>query len=193
MLIEISRVLERTDEGYAQFVAEFVDGLDPATRAHLAVAYQNLIPTLSGMASAYKNRDIEFTVEIFISQLERDMSAVTDEINSRRLTWFLIAALLARLEKIAKRSARITDLGATIWTIVLTEYPRLKVVLPRNIVWSSQEKEWFDIDEPDKVLIERGMNYHVPFIFSNTEIMEDFARSMDISHHPMEGRIGYVP
>lgn len=98
-MTEISEILKSTDERYAIFVAEFVDGLDPATRAHLAVAYQNLIPTLSDFSGAYCTRGIPFTVEIFIIQLESELPLARDEINSRRISWFLFAALLARLEK----------------------------------------------------------------------------------------------
>ena len=187
-------MLERTNEGYASFVAEFVDGLDSATRAHVAVAYQNLIPNLSGMARAFHGRDMPFTIEIFIRNLEQDLPIATDEINSRRLSWFLMAALVARLEKTANETPSTVDVGALVWTIILTEYPRLKILLPRNVVWSEEEKEWFDLSQTDAILIERGVNYDVPPIFSKTKVMADFARQMGLFYNPLEDRSGlFVP
>jgi hypothetical protein len=160
----------------------------------VAVAYQNLIPTLSGVARVYRSRNIAFTIEIFIRQLERDLPTATDEVNSRRLHWFFMAALVGRLEKIAKETPAVIDVGAVLWTIILTEYPRLKVLLPHNVVWSDQEKEWFDLSQTDATLIERGVNYDVPLIFSKTGIMADFAERMGLFYYPMQDRAGiFVP
>jgi hypothetical protein len=125
--------------------------------------------------------------------LESELPAATDEISSRRVTWFLMAALVARLEKVAKSNPGVIAIGATIWTIILTEYPRLKILLPHNIVWSPVEKEGFDLHQPDEVMIERGMNYDVPLVFAEHTIVSDFAKRMNLFYFPWKERVGFVP
>lgn len=71
--------------------------MDPATRAHILVAYENLVPLLSAMWSVGKKRGEEVTVEVFIPIVVEQLDAAqVDEIGSRRWFWFLFASLLGR-------------------------------------------------------------------------------------------------
>jgi hypothetical protein len=190
----LSHVLELSDADYAKFIADFVDNMDGATRAHVAVAYQNLIPILSAIYSHNRKHGSDFTTEEFIKgAAERVDELVSDEINSRRNSWFLFAAMIARLEKIARRDESVIPISATIWTKIATEYPRLKILLPHNVVWSDDEKAWFSFSDDDSDLIGLAVNHHIPTKFAKHPITERFAKSMDLFYWPSETRIGYVP
>ena len=179
---------------YARFVGEFVDGMDPGTRTHVAVAYQNLIPFLSAIHSHAKQRGEEYSVEKFIEGASSRIPELeNDEINSRRNSWFLFAAMIARLEKLAKADSALVPFGATVWTILVTEYPRIKVVLPNNVVWKDEEKVWFDLDRSDQQAMQDAINLHVPPIFANDNVMANFARSLNVLYNPSRTRVGYVP
>lgn len=179
---------------YAQFVGDFVDNMDPGTRTHVAIAYQNLIPFLSAIHSHAKQQGEEYSVEKFIeSASSRIVELENDEINSRRNSWFLFAALIARLEKLAKADLALVPFGATVWTILVTEYPRIKVVLPNNIVWKDEEKVWFDFELNDQQAMQYAINLHVPPIFANDNVMASFARDLNVLYNPSRSRVGYVP
>lgn len=108
-------------------------------------------------------------------------------------TWFLFAALLARLEKLGRRTEPVRPLAAATWTVIVTEYPRLKVLLPNNVVWTEDEKAWFELSESDKKLMEIGINYHIPPQFAREPIVERFARDLCVFYWPQKSRIGFVP
>lgn len=178
---------------YAAFVADFVDDMDPATRAHVAVAYQNLIPWVSALHQTERERGFSFTIEQAIQILNDELEVRRDEINQRRFAWLTFAATIARLEKLARQETAIVPLAATIWTIIATEYPRLKILLPHNIVWTSEEKLWFDLARSDHELIQSCVNHDIPPIFASHEIVEKFADSLGLFYWPQKTRIGFIP
>jgi len=189
----ISGVLNFGDEQYARYIGDFVDQMDPATRAHLAVAYQNVIPIISALHTDSDKRGESFTIEDFIIDLDSIPVDESDEILSRRHHWILFAALLARLEKLGRRTQQIRPMAATIWTLIITEYPRLKALLPHNVVWTDAEKEWFELGESDGKLMENGINFDIPPQFAREPIVEQFARSLGVFYWPQKTRIGFVP
>lgn len=192
-MTNIDAVLQLDDLQYAKYIAAFVDEMDPATRAHLAVAYQNLIPALSALRRVSEERGQTFTVEDLISQFAEEPDDERDEIGVRRRFWFLFAALLARLEKLARRTEAVAPIAASTWALIITEYPRLKALLPHNVVWKESEKEWFELDEPDEKLMEIGINYHIPPRFARDPVVERFATDLGVFYWPQKNRIGFVP
>ncbi|WP_265517930.1 hypothetical protein [Nitratireductor luteus] len=182
------------DSTYARVVAELFETMDPATRAHVLVAYENLVPLLSAMWSAGKSRGEEVAVEQFIPLVaERLDAAHGDEIGSRRWAWFLFASLLGRLEKLARNNPAITGTGAKIWCTIAEEAPRLKGLLPRNVVWKPEEKEWFDLSMSDEKLVEWTINHAIPPVFAKLDSVESFARSRGLFYRPSKSRIGTIP
>ena len=190
---DYSALFARSPSDYTQFIADFVEEMDPATRAHVAVAYQNLLPWVGALYQYEKERGNSFTIESAIEILSHETELREDEINKRRFAWLGFAALIARLEKLARDDPSIIPMSATIWTIIATEYPRLKILLPNNVVWKSEEKVWFDLNESDADLIRQCVNHHIPPQFSSNEIVERFADSLGIFYWPSTSRIGFIP
>lgn len=182
------------DSTYAGMIAELFDNMDPATRAHVLVAYENLVPLLSAMWSAGKKQGEEVTVELFIPLVaEKLETAQGDEIGSRRWSWFLFAALLGRLEKLSRDSPAIAETGARIWCTIAEDAPRLKGLLPRNVVWKPEEKEWFDLSMADEKLTEWTINHAMPPMFAKLELVKAFAHSRGLFYWPSKSRIGIIP
>jgi hypothetical protein len=187
------KLLAMEDLQYAQFVADFVDQMDGGTRSHVAVAYQNLLPMVSAFHTHNKQHGGSYFIEDLITDTAAKLESTQDEINSRRYSWFLFAALVARLEKLARTNDEIVPIGAAIWSIIATEYPRLKHTLPHNVVWSDAEKEWFDLCETDERLMSLAINNHIPLAFAQHDIIADFARRTGVPHWPSTHRIVFVP
>ncbi|MGN6270805.1 MAG: hypothetical protein ACTHM0_13050 [Sphingomonas sp.] len=167
--------------------------MDPATRAHTAVAYQNLLPIISALYQHNRSKGAETSIEQFLSDLGDSLESTNDEIAQRRLSWFMFAGLIARLEKLARSDEEVIPVAATIWTIIATEYPRLKTLLPHNVVWKHDEKEWFELNISDRELIQTAVNHHIPPRFATHEIVKRFARDLDLFYYPSKTRIGYIP
>jgi len=179
---------------YAGTVAELFETMDPATRAHVLVAYENLVPLLSAMWSAGKKQGEEVTVEVFIPLVAEKLDAAQgDEIGSRRWSWFLFASLLGRLEKLSRDNPAIAETGAKIWCAIADDAPRLKGLLPRNVVWKPEEKEWFDLSMADEKLIEWTINHAMPPMFAKLESVKAFAQSRALFYWPSKSRIGIIP
>lgn len=179
---------------YATMIAELFETMDPATRAHVLVAYENLVPLLSAMWSAAKKQGEEVTVEMFIPLVAEKLDAAQgDEIGSRRWSWFLFASLLGRLEKLSRDNPSIAETGAKIWCAIAADAPRLKGLLPSNIVWKPEEKEWFDLSMADDKLTEWAINHAMPPMFAKLELVKSFAQSRALFYWPSKSRIGIIP
>lgn len=178
---------------YLSFIVRFVDEMDPATRAHVAVAYQNFIPLVSALYQFNNERGVAFESEDLLESLADEAEKSSDEINQRRFSWLYFAGLIARLEKLARKDEAVVPVGATLWTIIITEYPRLKLLLPHNIVWKEDEKLWFDLDQSDAHLMELGVNHHIPPTFARHDIVRRFAKDLGVAYLPSKTRIGFIP
>jgi hypothetical protein len=182
---EFVAMLELDTPAYTRVVTELFEAMDPATRAHVLVAYENLLPVLSVLWSEGKKQGEEFTVEQFTREAARALDAATgDEINSRRWAWFLFATLLGRLEKLSRNDPGTADSGARIWCDIADASPRLKNLLPDNVIWRTDEKAWFDLSMPDDKLIEWTVNYAMPPMFSKLPQVQSFARSRGLFYLP---------
>lgn len=191
-------------QAYAEAMRDFFDSMDPATKAHVVVAYENLLPVLSACYSQARKEGGSFTVEDFIRELGPRLDSYTDEVNSRRMAWSLFAALLGRLEKLAREDIGIKEIGAGmhrrqaakllgIWCGLVREMPRLKALLPNNVVWKQQEKDWFDLSKSDEAMLEYGLNHTIPPVFAKTAPVEAMAKGLGIHYWPGNTRIGIIP
>ena len=188
-------LLALDDLSFARAVSKFYTEIDAATRAHSFVAYVNLLSTLSGVAMAAKHHLLEPTtiedfIRVAVEQLEKNKS---DEVNSRRWAWFVFAALLARIEKCAQQKVEINEIGAAIWCQLAEDAPRLKVLLPDNVVWTSHEKEWFDLSLSDRELSQSVINNTMPRPFAAVDLVANYCATKNWLFWPSRARIGVIP
>lgn len=181
------------DLSYASAVYEFVENMDAATKAHVMVAYENLLPVLSACYSHARKEGKSFTVEDFIRELGPRLESYTDEVNSRRMSWSLFAAMIGRLEKLARSNEQVKLIGARTWCLLIPEIPRLKALLPNNVVWRPEEKDWWDLTKTDEALVEYGLNHTIPPVFAKTEPVVTLAEQLGLHYWPANSRIGIIP
>lgn len=175
-------LLELEGKDYADAIKKIFNEFIPATRAHILVAYENLNVILAAFEQEFEEKTgEELNIERFIRWLaEGAEKRMDDEINSRRLTWFLHAALLKRIAKRARNNDNIVEIGAKIWCTIAEDAPRLKELLPNNVVWDADEKMRFDLSGTDKELIGEVLSRTIPSVFAEHEYVEEFADSKDI-------------
>lgn len=149
---------------YAIFVREMLEGLDNATKAHVLVAYQNIIPLVGAMHNVVRHQGSAFSLDDFIVKISEKQEAATDEINTRRFAWFLWAALVYRLVVLAGKDVGLRDTLAEIWCDIARCAPFLKALLPDNVVWKTDEKVWFElmIDYPKPGMVAWAINHGGP-------------------------------
>ena len=190
---DLAGLLSFDDISYANAIFRLFERMDAATRAHVVVAYQNLLPILSVLYTHAQETGESVTVEEFIRRTVGTLDSYTDEINSRRMSWFLFAAYLARMEKLARENSAIATIAARIWCVLVAEIPRLKVLLPNNVVWKPEEKTWFDLSLSDSEMIQTGINHFIPPVFARLDPVKELAKSLGVFYWPNKTRIGYVP
>lgn len=191
---EFTSLLSFDDRSYAVAVSEMVERMDPATRAHVLVAYENLLPLLSVVAAQAKKSGQTFTVEDFISSAAERLKEVQgDEVSSRRFTWLIFSALLGRLEKLARRTPEAVEAGVKSWCQLAEAAPLLKSLLPNNVVWRQEEKEWFDLSGSDEELMAWVINHAMPPIFAKQDAVASFAETRALFYWPSTVRVGSIP
>ena len=157
-------ILNGGDADYANFVKELFDGLDNATKAHVLVAYQNLIPIVGAMHNVAKQQGSAFSIDDFIIECAENQATANDEVNTRRYAWFMWAALVYRLVTMSSRDIGLRDTLAEIWCDVARCAPFLKALLPDNVVWKTEEKVWFEyvIHDPKPEMVAWAINHGGP-------------------------------
>jgi hypothetical protein len=190
---EFVRALQFDNLTYAKVVSDLFENMDLMTRAHVVVAYENLLPFLTAYWQAAKEAGEDGSVEQFIGMAAKRLDEVgNDEILSRRWAWFLFAAMLGRLEKLSFKNPEIVKTGAEIWCALVSEIPRLKGLLPDNVVWKPEEKEWFNLSMDDNLLVQYSINNVIPPMFAKHESVKAFANSRRLHYWPSGSRIGAI-
>ncbi|WP_152975873.1 hypothetical protein [Ensifer adhaerens] len=158
------------------------------------MAYENLLPVVSVMYSEAKKSGGVFTLDNFIPDVAQKLElSHGDEINSRRLAWFLFAALLGRLERLSKTNNGALTAGAKIWCLLAEDAHFLKRLLPSNVVWRSDEKVWFDLTQSDQKILEWTVNIAMPPMFAEHDAVGNFAQTHGFFVSPFKNRIGFMP
>lgn len=97
---------------YARAIEDMLRQDSPAGRAMYVVAYDNLRPLGSAMYTvSIQQNEKPCMVEDLIKFFSRELDRKRDEINIRRFSWYFIAALLARLDKLARKDEGIREHG----------------------------------------------------------------------------------
>lgn len=182
----IRTILDSGNAEYADFVSDLYDELDRATRAHVLVAYRNLVPMLGALRTHAKNKGQSFSLDDFIVQCEEQLSTAMDEVNTRRYAWFMWAALLYRLMQMAKRDQGLTDALASAWVNLARDAPLLKTVLPNNVVWRDEEKEWFkfELRFSDPKVISLIINHVAPELIWPSPRVKELADEFGFHYSP---------
>lgn len=179
-------MLGLADPAYAAAMRELFAGMDSSARAHVLVAHHNLSGAVARLPAEGRKQPDRPALETFIPIAAARMADSPDDIDSRRWSWFLFAALLARLEKLATDTPAVAQAGAEIWCAIAADSPRLKQLLPGNVIWKPQEKADFDLELPDAALIEWTLGSAMPPVFSRTDAVAGFARDRGL-HLPGQG------
>ena len=183
-------MLRLADPAYAAAMRELFLGLDPSARAHVLVAHRNLRTGIEALATEGRTRPDQLALEKFIPLAAARMTDSPDDIDSRRWSWFLFAALLTRLEKLAATTPASAEAGADIWCAIAADAPRLKQLLPGNVIWKPLEKAEFDLDLPDDRMVEWTLAHAMPTVFAGREKIAAFSRSRGIIHEPEQDSPG---
>lgn len=132
---------------YANFVVSSIGGTDPATRAMVVVAIENLRPLLSATEGACQKLGKQYSFDDVLERMYRGLGEVgqDDPINSRRYTWFVLGMHVIRLDEIAARNDALVEVALNVWLQLAESARYIPKLLESNIVWKPDEKEWFSL------------------------------------------------
>ncbi|MFN3546044.1 MAG: hypothetical protein ACK4U0_01015 [Mesorhizobium sp.] len=179
-------MLGLADPAYAAAMRELFAGMDSSARAHVLVAHHNLSGAVARLPAEGRKQPDRPALETFIPIAAARMADSPDDIDSRRWSWFLFAALLARLEKIATDMPAVAQAGAEIWCAIAADSPRLKQLLPGNVIWKPQEKADFDLELPAGALMACPVGRAWPRVFPPPAAGGGFAGDRGL-HLPGQG------
>jgi len=174
----VKQFLQATDPEFVSFCKHLFLEVEPATRAHILVAYKNVEPTIPIIIAYMRKNGRSYSLDDLIHTFSKEAERYSDEINSRRYTWSLWATLLYRLGKISEHGkSDIKEAAATIWCQFAEDAPLLKRLLPHNVVWSDQEKAWFDFSllRDDLDIIAYVVHYAMPKSLWGTDAVKKLA------------------
>jgi hypothetical protein len=132
---EVKLLISVLNLSNVDFVKKVSNSIELGSGAMLAAAYLNTT-TLLSVSEVSLEDYIKLVVPHCISQ---------DELKERRFTWFYLAALIRRAGYIAKGNPELENMVASIWVIVAEGCRNIYDKLKNNILWSDEEKIWFDI------------------------------------------------
>jgi len=146
-------VLYLKEESFISYTRDRIYDLNPNGGLMTLVAYKNVGPLLGAMKDLYKTTtkplptECSDTIAGFIEWLYNDYISLTpssqNEIPRRRTLWFIHALLVMRADQIADRERAYGDVVAEIWMHLIECSRVFGGALEHNVVWSTEEKEWF--------------------------------------------------
>lgn len=186
--------LELDDGDYARFVREAFDPMDGETKANVLVAYLNLLPILLALNKSASDGHEPYSVEDFIRGCESDLMQGHGEAINARLSWFMFAAHLGRLEKLASKGVdAANDAGAEIWLQLAESTPELKYMLPESVLWKQSEVASFNPNCSDEELMRLTLEVHMPPVFSKNRLISNFFKSRGVLYHPPAAMTCTIP
>ncbi|HEX5847443.1 MAG TPA: hypothetical protein VFY53_14575 [Rhodoplanes sp.] len=171
---------------YARAIEDMLRQDSPAGRAMYVVAYDNLRPLGSAMYTvSIQQNEKPCMVEDLIKFFSRELDRKRDEINIRRFSWYFIAALLARLDKLARKDEGIREHGIECWLMLADSAAHLASLLPNNIVWKTEEKVWYEALWYEALQTKADFTKHVlshtmPAHYSDHPLIKSFAKQNSI-------------
>ena len=167
---------------FAQFTKDLFDAMEPGSRAHVLVAYENLIPLISALQTVSKKQGGDYSIDEFILDCAKGEDSANDEINTRRYAWFMWAGFIYRLSIMCDENQAIRDILASIWCDIARASPLLKTLLPDNIVWKDEEKVWFEyvLHESDKDFVVWTISHGGPRIIWKSKEIKRLSEEFDL-------------
>lgn len=190
----LSPILNVPNADYAVFVKNLFNNMEDASKAHVLVAYQNLIPIISAMRNFANERGSSFSLDEFIIECDAKQKAADDEINVRRFAWFMWAALVYRLVTMSGKDVSLRDTLAEIWCDMARCTPLLKSLLPRNVVWKTEEKVWFELilNEPELEMVAWAINHGGPKVIWKSPAVKQLADQFGLFYSDSADTMGPV-
>jgi hypothetical protein len=159
----------------------------PAGRAMCIVAYDNLRPISGAMRSAARKAgEKPFVVEDFIELCAVEMQKRDDDVNKRRFAWYFAAAMLGRVDKLARTDSRLVDHAVACWALLAESAPILRVLLPDNIVWKEEEKIWFKELKSEADFVGHVLSHTMPACYGDHPSIVLIAKKYDIFFYRRE-------
>lgn len=155
--------LSLPDDEFVVAVQEILSESVPATHAMYVVAYQNMIPFFGALTMASeKDPSIPSSTSEYIKSLGRKRETHTDEIVSRKISWFFGAALVKEATERALGKPNLEDVAAEIWLCLIRGSAHIKHLLEHNIVWSEDQKKWFSLIQNESDAMRHTISYVLP-------------------------------
>ena len=149
----------------AQFVSEFISNAQPSERAMCVVGVENLKPVLRAMRDLAKEKAQHFdsasALGITHKLIER---AGDDPVKSRRALWHVMANLVMHLDSIAIDEPQLTEIAIDVWLMLAESGQYIPNLLRSNIVWTADEKCWFENVKTER----EGMMYVIKYSMPRT-------------------------
>ncbi|MFZ4125882.1 MAG: hypothetical protein ACOYJ2_07435 [Rickettsiales bacterium] len=174
-------LLDMNDNQFVETVLGSIKSGEPSSGSMIAVAYMNLSVMRSSMMIIAKERGDESTatnIEELIKMLSERQNE--DEIKKRRVSWFLLAALIMRSDGIAQKNKELENQAAKMWVQIADGCQFLHRVLEQNAIWSSSEKEWFSLVKNEKDGIDYCLNHVMPKYLKKNHVITEYALEKQI-------------
>lgn len=127
-----------SESEYISKVRNLVDDLPPAGKVMLLVAYQNLEALVLVMKEMDKeDKSFPTSIEDLIKFMDPEGSKFENEFEKRRMTWFWMAGLLKRIDKMKSEESK------DLWNKLTESGVHIHSVLPTNQLWNDDEKAYF--------------------------------------------------
>ena len=180
---ELAYFLRLDDVAFVSAVKKMLELGPPAAWAMCVVAYQNLNPILSAcdeLSKEHPASDVPADLDAFIQSVSSRLEQVTEEIARRRLGWFFQAALIRRATEIASRNTSLQEDVAAVWIMLARGSAYLPTLLSTNVIWSDDEKAYFDVIKSEKEGIHYCLRILAPAYLRTGNLLTSFAESQDI-------------
>lgn len=174
-------ILKLSDNDFVQAAVDGIKAGDPASGAMIAVAYMNLIPIIAvskRIAEEKNDPTLPTDTDGFIKMLAEKQHE--DEIGQRRTSWFFLAAVLMRATTLANKNKELENRVAEIWIHVAEGCRFLKNSLEHNVIWSANEKQWFNMLKDENDGIKYCVNHVMPKQLRANPAIKEFASKKGI-------------
>ncbi|QEE35854.1 hypothetical protein FTO60_09140 [Octadecabacter sp. SW4] len=174
--------LEFSDSEFVSYLVESLEHYDPQTRAMVLVAHVNLSIMLPVFATEAAKRGEEMGVREFIKLTAESVGNAKDDIARRKPTWFHLASLLKHGTDIARQRPELAQQLSSVWALIAADSIYLRSLLPNNIIWTDEEKEFFRpyYNDGENEFLSFAVNQHVPKFMSCMDPFLKLAESRGI-------------
>jgi hypothetical protein len=151
------------DDEFVVAVQKILSENVPASHAMYVVAYQNQAPMMTAIERLpMEDPSRPWNTCEAIKIIAKLRETHTDEIVSRRLSWFFGAFLVKEATERALGKPDLEDTAAEIWLYLIRGSAHIKQLLEHNVVWSEDEKEWFSLIQNESDAMRHTISYVLP-------------------------------